>query len=55
MLKQLLKPLDENDIFLSTATEQITWKELDDNLDKKSRKAKRTWYRTSFSFCYSRK
>ena len=40
MLKQLLKPLDENDIFLSTATEQITWKELDDNLDKKIEKLK---------------
>ena len=39
MLKQLLKPLDENDIFLSTATEQIT-EELDNNLDKKVEKLK---------------
>ena len=38
MLKQIIKPLNENDIFLSTSTEQITWKELDANLDDKIKK-----------------
>ena len=35
MLKHLISPVDENDIFLSTSIDKVTWKELDERLDEK--------------------
>ena len=35
MLKQKQKPLSDDQIFLSSSTEQITWGELHANLDAK--------------------
>ena len=34
MLKHLISPVDENDIFLSTSIDKVTWKELDERLSK---------------------
>ena len=35
LLKQMFSPLDENNIFLSTSIDKVTWKELDERLDEK--------------------
>ena len=40
MLKQFQNPLDENDIFLSSSTEEIKWKDLHANLDAKIERLK---------------
>ncbi|MBR20476.1 MAG: hypothetical protein CMA64_10100 [Euryarchaeota archaeon] len=40
MLKQYQEPLDSNQVFLSSSTEQITWGELHANLDAKVEKLK---------------
>ena len=40
MLKQTQQPLSEDDIFLSSSTEQITWAELHANLDAKIERLK---------------
>ena len=35
LLKQMIGPLDQNDIFISTSADKVTWKELDERLDEK--------------------
>ncbi|MBT6443210.1 MAG: hypothetical protein HOK61_12350, partial [Alphaproteobacteria bacterium] len=40
MLKQKQKPLSDDQIFLSSSTEQITWGELHANLDAKIKRLK---------------